>query len=138
MRTFAPLVAALCVSTAAQAHHSRALYDMTQEVVIEGTVVELEWRNPHVSMTVETKNADGAAARRDIEVMSVSEARALGLRQEAIAVGSQVVVRAHPGRAGPTARAVGLTVRTSDGTVLPLNTDIRLSLAPTASVDAQS
>src|SRR5262245_59970928 len=95
MRMLAPLVGALCISTVAEAHHSRALYDMTQVVVIEGTVVELEWRNPHVSMTVATKNADGAAVRRDIEVMSVSEARALGLRQEAIAVGSQVVVRAH-------------------------------------------
>jgi hypothetical protein len=138
MRTFAPLGAALCVSTVTEAHHSRALYDTTKEVVIEGTVAELEWRNPHVSLTVETKSADGTAVRRDIEVMSVSEARALGLRQEAIAVGSRVAVTAHPGRGSPTARAVGLTVRTSDGTVFPLNTDSRLTLAPTASVEAQS
>ena len=137
-RTLATLVGALCISTAADAHHSRALYDMTQEVVIEGTVAELEWRNPHVSLTVETKSADGTAVRRDIEVMSVSEARALGLRQEALAVGSRVAVIAHPGRSSPTARAVGLTVRTSDGTVFPLNTDSRLTLAPTASVEAQS
>ena len=137
MFTAIGVVGALC-SSDAEAHHSRALYDMTQEVVIEGTVAELEWRNPHVSLTVESKNADGTAVRRDIEVMSVSEARALGLRQEALAVGSHVVVNAHPGRGGPTARAVGLTVRTSDGTVLPLNTDSRLSLAPTAAVETQS
>lgn len=138
IRVLAPLAGALCVSGIAYAHHSRALYDMTQEVVIEGTVADLEWRNPHISLTVETKSADGTAVRRDVEVMSVSEARALGLRPEAIAVGSHVVVNAHPGRGGPTARAVGLTVRTSDGTVLPLNTDSRLTLAPAASVDAQS
>lgn len=135
---FAPLIGALCVSTVAVAHHSRALYDMTQEVVIDGTVAALEWRNPHVSLTIETKSADGAAVRRDIEVMSVSEARALGLRPEALAVGSHVVVNAHPGRGGPTSRAVGLVVRTSDGTLLPLNTDSRLTLAPTAAVEAQS
>ncbi|HEY3517400.1 MAG TPA: DUF6152 family protein, partial [Gammaproteobacteria bacterium] len=138
MWTFTPLVVALCVSTVASAHHSRALYDTTKEVVIDGTVAELEWRNPHVSLTVETKSADGTTVRRDIEVMSVSEARALGLRPEAIPVGSRIVVTAHPGRSGPTARAVGLTVRTSDGTVLPLNTDSRLTLAPTASVEADS
>jgi len=131
-------IAGALVSSGAAAHHSRALYDMTQEVVIEGTVSALEWRNPHVSLTVDTKDADGAMVRRDIEVMSVSEARALGLRPEAIAVGSHVVVNAHPGRGSPTARAVGLTVRTSDGTVLPLNTDSRLTLAPTASALAQS
>lgn len=138
IRMCTPLVGALCVSMVAEAHHSRALYDTTKEVVIEGTVAELEWSNPHVSLTVETKGADGTTVRRDIEVMSVSEARALGLRPEALAVGSHVVVRAHPGRSSPTARAVGLTVRTSDGTVLPLNTDSRLTLAPTASVEAQS
>ena len=137
MFTALGVVGALASSDAA-AHHSRALYDTTKEVVIEGTVAELEWRNPHVSLTVETKSADGTAVRREIEVMSVSEARALGLRPDAIAVGSHVVVNAHPGRAGPTARAVGLVVRTSDGTVLPLNTDSRLTLAPAASIDAQS
>ncbi|HEX7238511.1 MAG TPA: DUF6152 family protein [Gammaproteobacteria bacterium] len=137
LRAFA-LIGALCVSTGAAAHHSRALYDTTHEVVIDGTVVALEWRNPHVSLTVETKSADGTAVRRDIEVMSVSEARALGLRQDAMAVGSHVVVTAHPGRAGPAARAVGLTVRTDDGSVLPLNTDSRLTLAPAASVEAKS
>ena len=138
LRTFVPLVGALCVTTVAEAHHSRALYDTSQEVVIEGTVVSLEWRNPHVSLTVESKGADGTAVRREIEVMSVSEARALGLRQEAIAVGSQVAVRTHPGRSGPTARALGLDVRTSDGTVLPLNTDAGLTLAPTSPTEAQS
>ena len=139
MRSIPPmLTAALCVSTAAEAHHSRAFYDMTQEVVIEGRVTELEWRNPHVSLTVESKGADGAAVRREIEVMSVSEARALGLRQEAIAVGSRIAVRVHPGRSGPTARALGLDVRTSDGTVLPLNADAGLTLAPAAPIEARS
>jgi hypothetical protein len=126
------------VPAIAGAHHSRALYDSSQEVVIEGTVSKLEWRNPHVLLTVETKGADGATVLREVEVMSVSEARALGLPQEALAAGSHVVVRARPGRAGPTARALGLDVRTSDGTLLPLNTDARLTLAPTSSVEATS
>ena len=127
----------LCVAGAADAHHSRALYDMTTEVVIEGTVAELEWRNPHISMTVATTGADGAPLRQEIEVMSVSEARALGLRQEAIAPGTHVVVRAHPGRSGPGARAVGLDVRTSTGTLLPLNTDANLSAAPAVTAQAE-
>ena len=140
IRSFSTLcgVGALCVCACAEAHHSRALYDTTQDVVIEGTVTKLEWRNPHVSMTVESNNADGAPVLREIEVMSVSEARALGLRQDAIAVGSRVAVRAHPGRGGTTSRALGLDVRTSDGTLLPLNTDAGFTLAPTSAVEAQS
>src|SRR5262245_62159189 len=31
------------------AHHSRANYDMTKEVVVEGTVAALAWTNPHIS-----------------------------------------------------------------------------------------
>ena len=110
---------------------------MTTEVVFDGTVAKLEWRNPHISMTVETKGADGAPMLHEIEVMSVSEARAMGLRQDAIAVGSHVVVRAHPGRSGPAARAVGLDVRTSDGALLPLNTDAGFQVAPSVVVAAQ-
>jgi hypothetical protein len=123
-------VCGLLIAASAAAHHSRALYDMTTEVVIDGTVAELEWRNPHILMTVATTGVNGAPVRREIEVMSVSEARALGLSKELIATGSHVVVRAHPGRGGSEAKAVGLDVTTSDGTLMPLNTDAKISAAP--------
>jgi hypothetical protein len=127
-RVSAAGVCVLCFASVAHAHHSRALYDMTTEVVIDGTVAELEWRNPHISMTVATTGADGVPVRREIEVMSVSEA---------IAPGAHVVVRAHPGRSGPAARAVGLDVKIADGTLLPLNTDARLSAAPAVVTQAE-
>ena len=130
-------VCLLFAANAASAHHSRALYDMTTEVVFDGTVVELEWRNPHISLTVETRGANGARTLHEIEVMSVSEARALGLQREAITEGSHVVVRAHPGRGGPEARAVGLDVKTSDGRLMPLNTDAGFGVAPAVVGEAQ-
>jgi hypothetical protein len=117
------LAAEAAVPTAAVAHHSRAAYDMTSEIVIDGTVTELQWKNPHIFMTVAT-----AATPVEIEVTSVSEAQSLGLTRDAIAPGARVTVRAHPGRNGQTTRAVGLDVRTSDGTVYPLNTDAKLAL----------
>ena len=110
---------------------------MTTEVVFDGTVAKLEWRNPHIALTVETQGADGTKTLHEIEVMSVSEAKALGLRREAIAEGSHVVVRAHPGRSGPDARAVGLDVKTSDGTLLPLNTDAGFEVARSDVAEAQ-
>ncbi len=120
----------------AAAHHSRAAYDMTQEIVVEGTVADLQWRNPHIFMTVEAENPDGEPYRLEIEVTSVSEAPVLGLTKEAIAPGSRLVVRAHPGRGGPRARAVGLSVTTVDGTAYPLNTDARLAIRAAAAVQA--
>jgi hypothetical protein len=78
-------------------------------------------------MTIETVS-DGARSSVEVEVTSISEAHALGLPREAIARGAHVVVRAHPGRRTPVTRAVGLDVRTNDGTVYPLNTDARLAI----------
>jgi len=112
------------------AHHSRANYDMTKEIVVEGTVADLAWTNPHISMTLETQSPGGEQSRLQIELASVSEALALGLKKEAIEPGAHVVVRAHPGRSGPGAKAVGLDVRTGDGTVYPLNIDAKLAITP--------
>jgi hypothetical protein len=125
---------ALCAVTpgAVYAHHSRANYDMTKEVLLEGTVAALAWTNPHISMTLETQSPGGERSRQEIELSSVSEALALGLKREAIQPGARVVVRAHPGRSGPGAKAAGLDVRTSDGTVYPLNIDARLAVIPAA------
>ena len=120
------------IPAAAPAHHSRANYDMTKEIVVEGTVADLAWKNPHISMTLERQDAGGAQSRLEIELTSVSEAMALGLPKEAIAPGSHVVVRAHPGRSGPAAKAVGLDVRTGDGKVYPLNVDAKLAITPAA------
>jgi hypothetical protein len=114
------------------AHHSRANYDMTKEAVLEGTVAALAWTNPHIFLTLATQDPGGEQSRHEIELSSVSEALALGLPKEALAPGAHVVVRVHPGRSGPTAKSVGLDVRTADGTVYPLNIDAKLAVTPAA------
>ena len=131
------VVFASALSAPAVAHHSRAAYDLSKEIVVEGAVVELAWKNPHIFVTVETRGADGKPYRQEVEVTSVSEASALGLPREALAPGTRVTLRAHPGRGGPPSRAVGLVVTSADGTVYPLNTDARVATRP-AAVPAQS
>jgi hypothetical protein len=138
VRQLALVVLAVCaVAPMAAAHHSRAAYDLGREIVVEGTVADLAWKNPHIFMTVATKSPDGESYAQEIEVTSVSEAPVLGLTKEAIAPGARVTVRAHPGRGGPRARAVGLVVTTGDGTVYPLNTDARLAIRAAAAVRAR-
>ena len=34
-------------ASAASAHHSPSAFDVTTEVTVEGTITELEWKNPH-------------------------------------------------------------------------------------------
>ena len=98
------------LSLSAFAHHSRAAYDLTKEITLEGTVADLAWKNPHIYVTVATIGEDGKPNRVEVEVTSVSEAAPLGLPRDAIAPGARVTVRAHPGRGGAVSKAVGLVV----------------------------
>ena len=133
----AALIASFTFACTAAAHHSGAAYDMTRLVTIEGTVTALSWKNPHIYMTVETKDPDGALRLQEIEVMSVSQARGLGLRREAISPGAHVVVRASPNRRGSGDRAFGIAVTTSDGAEMPLSSYARFSALPPPVVEAR-
>jgi hypothetical protein len=123
--------------SAAHAHHSRGPYDLTRETVVEGTVARLDWRNPHIMLTVETRDSDGLTRLQEIEMWAVSQARAMGPPREVMTPGAHVTVRANPGRSGLTARALGLDLRTDDGTVYPLNTDAGFGTPPPVSAEAQ-
>ena len=116
----------------ASAHHSRAAFDTTVEVTIEGVVKNVVWANPHVYMTLEVAGPGGQPATQEVEVGPLSTLRPLGLTQEALATGDRVTVRANPNRAGPGHTVVGLDVTTSDGRVYPLHVFGRARPAPAA------
>jgi hypothetical protein len=57
---FAAIVAvaeALTAGTAA-AHHSASMFDQTKSVTLTGTVVEVRWTNPHVTILIEGKASE--------------------------------------------------------------------------------
>jgi len=63
MNELAKFTAALAVAGAlmagtAAAHHSGSMFDATKSVTLTGTVVEVRWTNPHVTLLVEGKTAD--------------------------------------------------------------------------------
>jgi hypothetical protein len=132
------LVGGALLSATASAHHSQAPYDMSVEVVIEGTIVELEWRNPHIAMMLEVVGENGESFLQEVEVASVSEVRALGVDQDAIPIGSKVALQAHPGRRGPEARVFGLGLTRSDGTRIPLHPFAGFAYGSDVSTEADS
>jgi hypothetical protein len=62
--------AALAIAGAASAHHSFAVFDMSQQKTIEGTVSDFQWTNPHTWTWVDVKNADGSVTKYGFEGMS--------------------------------------------------------------------
>lgn len=120
------------------AHHSAANFDMSKEVVVEGTVADVAWTNPHIYLTLETEGADGRPFRQQVEVGPVAAVQTYGVTRDVVAPGTRVAVRAYPSRRGAGEIVRGIDVTTSDGSIYPLVAAGRNSRPPAVSVQAQS
>lgn len=90
-------IALLC--THAQAHHSfAATFDAETVSELEGEVLSVAWRNPHVLFTLEGTDADGEEAIYEIESHSLSIMRRMEISREALNVGDRIRVAGHPSR----------------------------------------
>src|SRR5688572_26947070 len=130
--------AAVAAASPAAAHHSASAFDLTTEVTVEGTITELEWKNPHIYFTIETTRADGEALRQQVEVQPISSVQTMGLTKDMLAPGSTVVLRANPSRRGSGGTLRGLDVTTRDGAIHPLVLTGRNSAPPVADKAADS
>ncbi|HXC59441.1 MAG TPA: DUF6152 family protein [Steroidobacteraceae bacterium] len=97
----------------AVAHHSSAMFDLSKELMVEGTVTEFSWKNPHSYLTVKTANGPLV-----LELGPPSTLNPLGLRRDAIHVGDKIKIRAAPPRRGTM--ALGRELIRPDGSTLPL------------------
>src|SRR5688572_9091389 len=122
------------------AHHSPGAFDMTQEIVIEGIVSEVSWRNPHVYLTVESEDAHGEKLAREIEAAAASSLVAYGVHPEDIEIVARVCTRANPNRRGTDAEVLGLSLTLASGKELALRAGVVAepeSQATASSLDGQ-
>jgi hypothetical protein len=65
MKLLHTLAAVLAFTPAVvSAHHSfAAQYDGTRAITLTGTVVSVEWTNPHMHFSIDVKDANGAIAK---------------------------------------------------------------------------
>jgi len=86
-------VLAAGISTVA-AHHSTTMFDHSKTMTIKGTVVELRWVNPHVTLTVNgVVNEGEQPADWLMEMTSPGNlVRAGGWRRDAVKPGDKVEV----------------------------------------------
>jgi hypothetical protein len=88
---------------AVRAHHSFAVYDFDQQIEFVGTVDELNFKNPHISMTLKVVDADGDATIIDfIEGAPANMLARKGLRPDMIAEGTQITAIGSPLIADPS------------------------------------
>ncbi len=132
------LVAAVSMLAGASAfaHHSPAAYDMTKQAVVEGTLTQVDWTNPHIYLTVEIADPNGRRVLQKVESVSVPSARSMGLERESLVVGSTVLIRAHPNRRGSGYTMLGADIITGNGDTYALGQSGRSSRPPVATVRA--
>jgi len=111
----------LMAGASLQAHHSTAgVYDPGKEGEVTGALTQLKFVNPHGSITVTVKNADGTTTDWVFTTGSATALAERGISKvgpNALKIGEQVTVTFTPARNG--APLGGLkTVKRADGTVI--------------------
>ena len=103
-RMFGTIVLAAVVASGIQAaaHHSNPLYfDMAKAITLEGTVLRVEWVNPHVLLFLQSKGDKGELETWVLHGRSLNNAlRAVGSMKERLKPGIAISARAWPPRIG--------------------------------------
>lgn len=80
-------------------HHSvAAWFDQSQMIEIEGELVELRWRNPHVLFTIRSTDETGAETLWDVETGTVSGISRWGITPDILTVGEHFRFAGNPAR----------------------------------------
>lgn len=140
-RSSAWLLGALALAAGvlpAHAHHSRAAFDTSTEVTIDGVVANVLWANPHTYITLEVTDPDGRPAKQEVEVGPLSTMGPLGLTRGTLSSGERVSVRAYPSRRGPGNTVMGLAVTKNGGETYPLHVMRGQARPQTATQQAES
>jgi uncharacterized protein DUF6152 len=96
------------LSATVLAHHGRgATYDMKTRVTLKGTVSRVEWRNPHVLIYMDVRDADGKVVTWGFENSGVSTLAQEGYNRNTLKVGQPITAIVNPAANGaPTAIVV--------------------------------
>ena len=111
-------ITTLALVMPALAHHSDSGYDHESLVAFQGTVSRFVWRNPHVSIFVETTNEIGQTIEWAIETGSTPIMRRSGWTRDSLVPGDEVFIRAHPERDSGRNHALLLSLEASNGETL--------------------
>ncbi|RIV82933.1 hypothetical protein D2V17_14105 [Aurantiacibacter xanthus] len=115
----APLLALGALGPAAipaSAHHSYSMFDMQKTIVLDATVTQFRWQNPHAFIAVEV-DEDGTKQRWSIEMTSPNNLVQSGWRRTSLRTGDKIRLWVHPLRSGARGASY-IGVRLPDGSTL--------------------
>lgn len=99
------------------AHHGAATFDTGKEMVLEGTVTEWVWANPHCFLKFDGKEHDGTVRSWVVETSNPSDMVNRGWSRRSFKGGETITATVEPVKGGnPVGRL--LQVKFADGHVL--------------------
>jgi hypothetical protein len=113
---FSTLCLALVAGTAL-AHHSFAMFDRDNQIVLTGKVDEFHWQNPHVYIHLEAPDSKGKKSVWIIECANPGILNRAGWKFNKVKKGDQLTLVVSPLRTGEPA-ALLHQIRFADGTIL--------------------
>ena len=94
-------LAALLTSVSALAHHAfSAEFDVGRPVNLTGSVVEIEWTNPHAWMHIETQDEEGNPQRWAVELVGINGLVRFGFTRKSVKIGEQLTIAGFGARNG--------------------------------------
>ena len=106
---------AILAGAALSAHHSFAAeFDSQKPIQLRGTVVRVEWINPHTWIHIDVKEPDGKVARWMIEGGTPNTLLRRGLTRDTLPAGTEILVDGYRAKNGSN-RANGRDLTFPDG-----------------------
>ena len=127
----AVLLLAAAAATPALAHHSFAMFDMSKQVTIAGTVKDFQYTNPHSWVIVTAAGPDGKQTEWGFESEGPSTLLRAGIKHSSLNPGDKVTALAFPMRDGRPAGSL-ISVTKADGSVLTFRANRAPADAPRA------
>jgi hypothetical protein len=94
----------VAIGTELQAHHAVAsAYDLNKEIVLQGTLLKLNFANPHSNLHLSVPNPDGTMTEWVLTTASTQVLTSKGFNKSSIKPGDPLKITALPARNGDPA-----------------------------------